>query len=77
MPQTVPDHRPALGQRVRELRSRKGWSQEDFSHPIHSDRTYVISGIDRGVRNPTLEVLRKAAGPFAERATERFTNGVV
>ncbi|HEP0388360.1 MULTISPECIES: helix-turn-helix domain-containing protein [Serratia] len=45
-----------FGQRVRELRKERGWSQEEFADKCGLDRTYV-SGIERGVRNPTLEVL--------------------
>lgn len=72
MPQPVPDHRLAFGQRVRELRSRRGWSQEDFSHHIGLDRTYV-SGIERGVRNPTLDVLYKLAQGLGVEVTELFS----
>ena len=71
MPQTVPDHRRAFGKRVRELRSRQGWSQEDFSHHIGLDRTYV-SGIERGVRNPTLDVLYKLAHGLGVKVAELF-----
>lgn len=45
-----------FGQRVRELRKERGWSQEEFADKCELDRTY-ISGIERGVRNPTLEVI--------------------
>ncbi|WP_115159234.1 helix-turn-helix domain-containing protein [Serratia fonticola] len=45
-----------FGQRVRELRKERGWSQEEFADRCELDRTY-ISGIERGVRNPTLEVI--------------------
>lgn len=45
-----------LGQRVKQLRLQKGLSQEALAERCGLDRTYV-SGIERGVRNPTLEVL--------------------
>ncbi|MEX2979686.1 helix-turn-helix domain-containing protein [Serratia fonticola] len=45
-----------FGQRVRELRKERGWSQEEFADRCGLDRTYV-SGIERGVRNPTLVVI--------------------
>lgn len=45
-----------LGQRVKTLRIASGLSQEAFAEKCGLDRTY-ISGIERGVRNPTLEVL--------------------
>ena len=45
-----------LGRRIRELRLEMGLSQEVFADKCGIDRTY-ISGIERGVRNPTLVVL--------------------
>ncbi|MFP1813907.1 helix-turn-helix domain-containing protein [Lonsdalea quercina] len=45
-----------LGQRVKALRLQAGLSQEAFAEKCGLDRTY-ISGIERGIRNPTLEVL--------------------
>lgn len=45
-----------FGERVRKLRQAKGYSQEAFALQCELDRTYV-SGIERGVRNPTLQVL--------------------
>lgn len=45
-----------FGQRVRQLRLQQGMSQEAFADKCGLDRTYV-SGIERGVRNPTLEVI--------------------
>ena len=63
----LPDHRKAFGQRVKHYRL-KPWqgssnpirSQEDFARHIGVDRTY-ISGIERGVRNPTLDMIIKIA----------------
>lgn len=45
-----------FGQRVKALRLQLGLSQEAFADKCGLDRTY-ISGIERGVRNPTLEVI--------------------
>ncbi|WEE03807.1 helix-turn-helix transcriptional regulator [Serratia marcescens] len=45
-----------FGQRVKALRLQAGLSQEAFADKCGLDRTY-ISGIKRGVRNPTLEVI--------------------
>lgn len=39
-----------LGQRIRDLRKDKGFSQEDFACEIGLDRTY-IGGVERGERN--------------------------
>lgn len=46
----------SLGARVRSLRLARGWSQEELGARSDLDRTY-ISGIERGVRNPTVTVL--------------------
>lgn len=54
------DYRRAFGDRVREARERRGFSQEGFAHHVGMDRTYV-SGIERGVRNPTLIVICRIA----------------
>ena len=39
-----------LGNRIRELRKKKGYSQEAFADVCELDRTYV-GGIERGERN--------------------------
>ncbi|MEB7887323.1 helix-turn-helix domain-containing protein [Serratia fonticola] len=49
-----------FGQRVKQLRSQAGLSQEAFADRCGLDRTY-ISGIERGVRNPTLTVIKVIA----------------
>lgn len=57
----VPEHRRAFGDQLRGLRQEAGWaSQEDFAHHAGIDRTY-ISGLERGVRNPTLDMIVKLA----------------
>ncbi|WP_338558269.1 helix-turn-helix transcriptional regulator [Erwinia sp. E_sp_B01_3] len=45
-----------FGKRVKQLRLQAGLSQEAFALKCGLDRTYV-SGIERGLRNPTLEVI--------------------
>lgn len=58
---SIPDHRRAFGERLRALRQDQGWvSQEAFAHHVGLDRTYV-SGIERGRRNPTLDVIVRFA----------------
>ena len=49
-----------LGRRVRELRTAKGWSQEQFADLCGLDRSYM-SGIERGVRNISVLSLAKVA----------------
>lgn len=54
------DPRVALGRVVHQQRIKLGISQEDFADQVGLDRTYV-SGIERGIRNPTLLVLLRLA----------------
>ena len=46
----------ALGAAVRAAREEQGLSQEELGFEADLDRTY-ISGIERGVRNPTVTTL--------------------
>ena len=54
------DIRKQVGIDLQRLRREKGWSQEDMAFESGLHRTYV-SGIERGVRNPTLLILDKLA----------------
>ena len=54
------DIRARVGRAVQRLRSENEWSQETLAEEAGLHRTY-ISGIERGVRNPTLTVLEKVA----------------
>lgn len=54
------DVRVKLGRRVQSLRRAQGLSQEAFADKIGLHRTYV-SGVERGVRNPTLTAMAKIA----------------
>lgn len=51
----------AFGSAVRQLREKSGISQETLAERADLDRTYV-SGVERGVRNPTLRIIEKLAG---------------
>jgi len=55
-----PPIKSLFGQRVKTIRLRSGLSQEAFADKCGLDRTY-ISGIECGVRNPTLEVIHVIA----------------
>lgn len=61
-----------LGQRVRELRLSLGWSQEDLGAQCGIDRTY-ISGVERGVRNPTITVVAAIANGLNVSMAELFS----
>lgn len=49
-----------FGAAVRRHRELLRLSQEDLAGRAHIDRTY-ISGVERGVRNPSLEVMQRIA----------------
>lgn len=49
-----------VGLNVQRLRREKGWSQEDLAFECGLHRTY-ISGVERGIRNPTVTVIAKIA----------------
>ena len=49
-----------LGAGIRALRSQLGWSQEKLAEASGLHRSY-ISQLERGRRNPTLDVLARLA----------------
>lgn len=57
------DIRKTLGANLKRLRRTKGWSQEEYAFEAGIHRTYV-SDIERGARNPTIEILVKLAQPL-------------
>ncbi|MEA4944581.1 MAG: helix-turn-helix transcriptional regulator [Propionicimonas sp.] len=68
--------RLAFGARVRALRTDRGWSQEELAHRANLDRTYV-SGVERGVRNPTLDVITRFADTLEVEVADLFPRGGV
>ena len=57
---TGEDYYARLGGRVQELRSHKGWTQQQLAESAGLDRTY-ISGLEHGKQNPTLGALLRLA----------------
>ncbi len=49
-----------LGMRIRYLRKQKGMSQEDLALESEINKNY-LSDLERGVRNPTLQIIEKIA----------------
>ena len=49
-----------FGLNVRLRRTQQGFSQEVLGNAAGLDRTY-ISGIERGIRNPSLEIIGRLA----------------
>lgn len=62
-----------FGQNVRLAREEKGWSQDHLSEISGLHRTY-ISGIERGVRNPTIEIVQQIALALNIDISELFKN---
>jgi transcriptional regulator with XRE-family HTH domain len=60
MPETRSPEHAAYGRALREIRAIRGISQERLARTAGLDPTYV-SGIERGVRNPSLTNLLKLA----------------
>lgn len=54
------DVRVRVGRNLRRYRRARGVSQEELADLCELDRTYV-SGIERGLRNPTVVVLERLA----------------
>jgi transcriptional regulator with XRE-family HTH domain len=54
------DVRKTLGLNLQRIRREKGWSQEELAFESGIHRTYV-SGLERGIRNPTITVVQKLA----------------
>lgn len=52
--------RRRVGRNLKKYREASGLSQEALAFECGLHRTY-ISGVERGVRNPTIEVLEKIA----------------
>lgn len=55
--------RMRFGERVRELRLARGWSQETFAHEAGFHRAYV-GGIEHGKRNVSFDNLLAIAKAF-------------
>lgn len=69
------DIRKRLGRNVQRLRREKGWSQEELAEQTRLHRTYV-SGIERGIRNPTATVLEQLARGLGCTIGELFSDSL-
>jgi transcriptional regulator with XRE-family HTH domain len=61
----------SFGERVRELRKKKGLSQEALALACDLDRTY-IGGIERGERNVSLVNIQRIADALGVPVRELF-----
>ena len=62
----------ALGDRIRQLRTAQGLSQERFALKIDMDRSYFAS-VESGRRNLSLQNIEKIAQGFNITIAELFT----
>jgi transcriptional regulator with XRE-family HTH domain len=60
-----------FGERVKLLRTEKGWSQEKLALSADLDRTYIPS-IEKGERNVSITVIEKIAKAFNLSVSELF-----
>lgn len=65
------DVKTLFGNRVRQLRTARGWSQEEFARQAGLDRSYM-GGIERGERNISLENICLIAKALAVPPSELF-----
>jgi transcriptional regulator with XRE-family HTH domain len=61
-----------FAERIRELRTERGWSQERLAEEADLHRTY-IGGIERALRNVSLFNIAKLAHGFDVPIAELFT----
>jgi transcriptional regulator with XRE-family HTH domain len=67
------DIRARFGGNVKLLRSEAGVSQDEFADQVGVHRTY-LSGIERGLRAPTIIVVEKIANALNVEAGVLFAN---
>lgn len=60
-----------FGRRVRDLRAKEGYSQEEFAQEAGIDRSYY-GRIERGEANPTLRNIAAIAAVFGISVVELF-----
>jgi transcriptional regulator with XRE-family HTH domain len=66
---TAPALQKAVGERIKELRTQKGWSQEEFADRAGVHRTYIGSA-ENGFRNLTIQVLVMFSRTFGMSVSE-------
>jgi len=61
----------SLGRRIRELRSKHGWTQEQFAHFCGVHRTY-LGHVERGEKNVSLSTVLRVANALGVRISALF-----
>lgn len=64
-------HRRRFGDRVRQLRREREWTQERLAETAALDRSY-LADIEAGRRNPTLDVIHRLAEGLQVEAADLF-----
>jgi transcriptional regulator with XRE-family HTH domain len=67
----IMDIKKKFGEKVKHLRTQKGWSQEKLALIAELDRTYIPS-IEKGDRNVSITVIQKIADAFKIDIIELF-----
>jgi transcriptional regulator with XRE-family HTH domain len=65
------DVRERVGLNVQRLRRAKDYSQEELAHRADIHQTY-LSGVERGRRNPSIQVLERIAKALGADVEEFF-----
>lgn len=66
-------HRRRFGDRVRQLRTERGWSQEQLAEKADLHRTYIVE-VEQGRRNASLDVIHALAQGLGVHEKELFTS---
>ena len=69
----VHDLQRSLGRRIRELRSKHGWTQEQFAEFCGLHRTY-LGHVERGEKNVSLSTVSRLANALGVRIPALFGN---
>ena len=60
-----------LGMRIKYLRQKRRWSQEDLALNANINKNYICD-LENGRRNPSLEILERIAVAFSITLEELF-----
>jgi len=63
--------RRQLGQRIRQLRKARGWTQQELAERAELDYKY-LGAVERGERNITIDNIEKIAAGFGLEAHQLF-----
>jgi len=73
-PTRIDNLQRSLGRRIRELRSKHGWTQEQFAEFCGVHRTY-LGHVERGEKNVSLSTVLRVANALGVRISALFGRG--